>query len=467
MEQATLDAAAAQQLDGRFGGELLRPEDPGYEDARKVFNAMIDRRPALIARCRGVADVMAAVGLARDQGLSVAIRGGAHAVSGHAVCDEGLVIDVSPMKGVRIDPETKTAHAQAGLNWGELDRETQAFALAVPGGRVPSTGVAGLTLGGGSGWIERKCGFTCDSVLSADVVTADGEMVVASPDSHQDLFWALKGGGGNFGVVTSFQFQLHDVGPTLFGGMMMFPIERAVELMQAYREFIADAPDEVGGAAAVLTAPPEEFVPEPVRGKPIFAFIVCYVGPVEEGQQAFQPLVDLEPAMNMTGPIPYAQGLQKLIEPGNPPGMNHYWKAGFLKDLTDEAIETFVQHGGDAPSPLTANIMLPLGGAITKVGDDETVLGYRKEAGWNYHLLGQWVDPAASDRNIEWTRDFDAAMAEHALDGVYVNFVADPPDDVLERSFGHEKHERLVAVKDRYDPHNLFCFNQNIKPSAS
>jgi FAD/FMN-containing dehydrogenase len=467
MESAVLEAAVNERLNGGFGGQVLLPEDPGYDEARMVFNVMIDRRPAVIARCSGVADVITAVNFARENDLSVAIRGGAHAVSGHAVCDQGMVIDVSPMKGVRIDPAARTAHAQAGLNWGELDRETQAFGLAVPGGRVPSTGVAGLTLGGGSGWIERKYGYTCDSLLSADVVTGDGEFVVARPEGeHSDLFWALRGGGGNFGVVTSFEFQFHEVGPIVFGGMMMFPIERAVELMKTYREFIAGAPDEVGGACAVLSAPPEEFIPEPVRGKPVFGMILCYVGPVEEGEKAFRPLLDLEPAVNLTGPIPYAQGVQRLIEPGNPPGMNHYWKAGFLQELTDDAIETFVEHGSKPASPLTANIMLPLGGAISKVSDEDTVLGHR-DVGWNYHLLAQWADPADSDRNIEWTREFDAAMSPHALDALYINFVADPPKDVLERSFGAEKHARLVAVKDRYDPKNVFCFNQNVKPSSA
>jgi len=466
MESGVLDAAVTEQLNGSFGGEVLGPDDPGYEEARTVFNAMVDRRPALIARCKGVADVQAAVAFARQNDLPLAIRGGGHAVSGHAVCDEGLVIDVTPMKGVRIDPATRRAHVQAGLNWGELDRETQAFGLAVPGGRVPSTGVAGLTLGGGSGWIERKFGYTCDSLLSADVVTADGDFVVATPDGeHSELFWALRGGGGNFGVVTSFEFQLHEVGPILFGGMLMFPIDRAVELLQSYREFISGAPDEVGGACAVLTAPPEEFVPEPIRGKPVFGMIACYVGPVEEGEKALQPLIELDPAVNATGPIPYADGIQRLIEAGNPPGRHQYWKAGFLTELTDEAIETFVEHASSMQSPFTANIMLPLRGAVSRVDEDETVLGSR-DVGWNYHLLAQWEDPADCDANIAWAREFDAAMAPHALDAVYVNFVADPPEDVLERSFGHEKHARLVAVKDRYDPQNVFCFNQNVKPSA-
>jgi FAD/FMN-containing dehydrogenase len=314
--------------------------------------------------------------------------------------------------------------------------------------------------------IERKCGLTIDNLLSVDVVTADGELVTASADENEDLFWALRGGGGNFGVVTSFEFRLHEVGPILLGGMLIFPIERAVELMRAYRDFISEAPDEVGGACAVLTAPPEEFVPEPVRGKPIFSIIACYVGPVEEGEEALRPLRDLGPAVDMLAPIPYAQGLQRIIEPGNPPGMQHYWKAGFLEELTDEAIETFVGHGAEPVSSLTANIMIPLRGAVSRVDEEETVLGYRG-VGWNYHLLSQWPDPADGERNIEWTRRFDQAMGEQAMEGVFVNFVADPPDDLFERSFGSDKTARLVAVKDRYDPGNVFRFNQNIAPSGA
>jgi FAD/FMN-containing dehydrogenase len=464
MATAVVDAAAIEGIRS-FGGQLLIPESEGYDDARRVFNAMIDRRPALIARCTGVADVKAALAFANERELPVAIRGGGHAVSGHAVNEGGVVVDTTPMKGVRVDRERRTAIAQAGLTWGELDRETQAFGLAVTGGRVPDTGVAGLTLGGGSGWIERKHGYTIDNLVSVDLVTADGEVVTASEDREPELFWALRGGGGNFGVVTSFEFQLHPVGPILLGGMMMFPIERAAELMRAYREFIADAADEVGGACAILTAPPEEFVPEPVRGQKVFGIVACYVGPVEEGEEALRPLRELEPAMEMLGPIPYADGLQRLIEAGNPPGMQHYWKAGFLQELTDEAIETFVSHAREAPSPLTANLMLPLGGAIARVGEDEAVLGNR-DALWNFHLLSQWPDPGAAAENIEWTRAFDREMSRHALEAIYVNFVADPPDDLLERSFGSEKYRRLVAVKERFDPRNVFRFNQNIPPSG-
>jgi FAD/FMN-containing dehydrogenase len=465
MPEATIDDATIQQLETDFGGQLLTSDSPEYDEARELFNAMIDRRPALIARCSGVSDVMAAVRLARERGLEIAIHGGGHSAPGHSMCDGGLVVDVSPMKGVRVDPAARTAWAQAGLNWGELDRETQAFGLAVTGGRVPSTGVAGLTVGGGSGWIERKYGFTVDSLVSVELVTADGRFVKASEDENPELFWALRGAGGNFGVVTAFEFRLHEVGPIVYGGMLLFGVEAAPDLMKAYRGFIEEAPDEICGACAVLCAPPEEFVPEPVRGKPVFGVICCYVGPPEAGERAFAPLKEWGPALDMTGPIPYA-AVQRLIEPGNLPGRRQYWKAGFLREMSDEAIATFISRAIDVSSPFTQCVMLPIGGAIARVPEDATPLSYR-DAKWNYHLLSQWEDPADDERNIEWTRAFDRALGSYAEEGVYVNFLSDLPENVLEASFGPEKYARLVAVKDEWDPENVFALNANVKPSGA
>jgi FAD/FMN-containing dehydrogenase len=458
MAQATIDPAA---LEG-FGGELLRDGDPGYDDARRVFNAGIDRKPALIARCTGVADVMAAIALAREQGLELSVRGGGHSVAGHAVAEDGVMIDLRPMNRVRVDPERRTAWCGGGANWGELDRETEGFGLAVTGGRLADTGVGGLTLGGGSGWIERKYGFTVDSLISAEVVTADGRLLVASADRNPDLFWALKGGGGNFGVVTGFEFALHEVGPLVYGGMMFFPIDAAVDLLKAYRGFMEDAPDEICGGSAILCAPPEEFVPEPVRGKPVLAIIACYVGPVEAGERAFAPLREWGAALELLGPMPYT-AVQGLIAPGNPPGRHHYWKAGFLGELEDETIQAFVARASDVISPFTACLLLPLGGAFARVPDESTPLAYRG-AKWVYHLLGQWADPSEAERNIEWTRDFDWAMAEYAEAGVYVNFVGDPSASALEAGFGPEKYARLVETKRAYDPGNVFRSNANIRP---
>jgi FAD/FMN-containing dehydrogenase len=460
MGQPAVDTAA---LEG-FGGDLLHDGDAGYEESRTVFNASIDRRPALIARCTGVADVIAAIGFAREQGLPVSVRSGGHSVAGHAVVEGGLMIDMRPMNRVRVDPEQRTAWCGGGANWGEFDRETQAFGLAVTGGRLADTGVGGLTLGGGSGWLERKYGFTVDSLLCAEVVTAAGELVIASAERNPDLFWALKGGGGNFGVVTGFEFRLHDVGPLVYGGMMFFPIDAATDLLRAYRAFMEGAPDEVCGGAAILTAPPEEFVPEEVRGKPVLAVIACYVGPVDAGERAFAPLREWGPALEMVGPMPYAV-VQSLIAPGNPPGRHQYWKAGFLGELSDEAVDTFVRRAAEPATPFTACLMLPLGGAFARADQGDSPLSYRG-ANWDYHLLAQWADPAESERCIEWTRDFDAAMAEFAEAGVYVNFVADPSASAIEAGFGPENYARLVAVKDKYDPDNVFRSNTNIPPSG-
>jgi FAD/FMN-containing dehydrogenase len=462
MAQAILDPAVVEG----FGGELLRDGDPGYDDARRVFNAGVDRRPAVIARCTGVADVIDALALAREHGLDVSVKGGGHAVAGHAIVEDGLTIDLRPMNRVRVDPERRTAWCGGGTKWGELDRETQAFGLAVTGGRLADTGVGGLTLGGGSGWIDRKCGLTVDSLISADVVTADGRHLVASADSNADLFWALKGGGGNFGVVTGFEFELHEVGPLVYGGMLLFPIDAAVDLLKAYRGFMDGAPDEICGGAAILSAPPEEFVPEAIRGKPVLGIIACYVGPVEAGERAFAPLREWGPALELIAPMPY-NAVQGLIAPGNPPGRYHYWKAGLLSELSDEAIETFVSHASQPLSPFTASLMLPMGGAFARVPQADTPLAYR-DAKWNYHLLGQWAtpDPSEAERNIAWTRDFDRAMSEYAEDGVYVNFTGDPSRKAVEAGFGAGNYARLVEIKRAYDPDNVFRSNTNIPPDA-
>jgi hypothetical protein len=458
--EAILDPATVES----FGGELLRDGDPGYDEARRVFNAAIDRRPALIARCSGVADVIDALALAREHGLDVSVRGGGHSVAGHAVVDAGVVIDLRPMNRVRVDAERRTAWCGGGTKWGELDRETQAFGLAVTGGRLADTGVGGLTLGGGSGWIERKYGLTVDSLISADVVTADGRHLVASADRNADLFWALKGGGGNFGVVTGFEFDLHEVGPILYGGMLLFSIDGAVDLLKAYRGFMEGAPDEICGGAAVLCAPPEEFVPEAIRGKPVLAVIACYVGPVEAGERAFAPLREWGPALELLGPMPYA-AVQGLIEPGNPPGRYHYWKAGLLGELEDAAVETFVARASQAISPFTACLMLPMGGAIARVSEHDTPLAFR-DAKWNYHLLGQCADPGELKRNVEWTREFDQAMAEYAEGAVYVNFTGDPSAGAVAAGFGPDNYARLGEIKRAYDPDNVFRSTANIAPAG-
>ena len=448
-----------------FAGELMRPGDPGYDDARQVFNAMIDRRPALIARCTNADDVVAAVNLARDERLPVSIYGGGHGVTGSAVVDAGVCIDLRGMKGVDVDPEARTVRAEGGLNWGELDAATQEHGLAVTGGRVKDTGVAGLTLGSGSGWLERKLGFTCDNLIAAEVVTADGRKVTASEDENPELFWGLRGGGGNFGVVTAFHFRLHPVGPIVLGGMLMFPAQLAGELVRFYRGFMADAPDELGSGLAFISAPPADFVPEPVRGKPVVGCVVCWCGDPAEGEEVVRPLREFgPPAIDMVQPMPYV-ALQAMLEPGNPKGMQNYWTADFLAELPDEAIDVFLEHATNPVSPISQVLLVPGGGAVARVDEEATAFGQR-QAPWNVHYLSMWADPADSEANIAYTRGIASAMKPWSTGRVYLNYIGDEGIGRVEAAFGTEKYARLQALKDEWDPENLFRHNQNIPPTA-
>jgi FAD/FMN-containing dehydrogenase len=356
------------------------------------------------------------------------------------------------------------ARVGAGVTWGALDAATQQHGLAVTGGRVASTGVAGLTLGSGSGWLERKHGFTCDNLLAVDAVTSDGKMIRADEDRHQDLLWALKGGGGNFAAVTSFTLRLHPVGPMILGGMLMHPPVDPPALIRAFRDFMATAPDEVGGAVAMITAPDEEFVPEPARGQPVMGVILSYAGPIEEGERVLAPMREYgPPAMDMVGEIPYT-ALQQIIEASNQPGYNHYWKAEFIDELTDDAIETIAEHGLNASSPMTATLLQPLGGAMSRVPDESTALG-RRDAAFCYHALAQWPGDD-HDRHIEWARDLHAAMAPYAEPGVFLTYSSDTGEDRSRAAFGEEKFRRMAAIKAFYDPIDMFDSGAGIKPST-
>lgn len=467
MAVSALDAAAVEGLAANFGGELIAPEHERYDSARSIFNGMIDRRPALIAQCTGVADVIGALRLARSQGLDVAVRAGGHSLPGHSVCEGGLVIDLRPMKGIRVDPAARTATVQAGVTWGELDRETQQFGLAVTGGRVSTTGVAGLTLGSGSGWLERKYGLTADSLLSADVVTAGGELVRASERENPELFWGLRGGGGNFGIVTSFEFRLHEVGPIVLGGLMVWERSRAREVLRAFRELMRDAPEEVGIAAGLVTAPPEPFVPEHLRGQPVTAVIGCVVGALEEAAEMVRPLREaVPPELDMLGPMPYT-AVQRLIDAANPPGLPGYFKAEFMPELSDDAIEVLVERGEEVTSPLTAVLIEPLGGAINRVPDADSALS-RPRAAYAYHVLGIWPDPAENERQVAWVRGLAEAMKPHTVPGMYLNFLIDEdPTARVRATFGEAKYARLEALKNEWDPDNVFRLNYNIGPSAA
>lgn len=426
---------------------------------------MIDRRPALIARCTGADDVAAAVNLARVEDLPLSIYGGGHGVTGSAVVDAGICIDMRTMKGIAVDPEARTVRAEGGLTWGELDAATQEHGLAVTGGRVTDTGVAGLALGSGSGWLERKLGFTCDNLVQAEVVTADGRQVVACEAENADLFWGLRGGGGNFGVVTAFHFRLHPVGPMVLGGMLMYPAAIAGDLVRFYRDFTLTAPDEVGTGLAFITAPPIDMVPEPVRGQPVVGVVVCYAGPIEEGEAQLRPLREFgPPGIDLVQPMPYV-AVQQLLDPPNVKGMQNYWTADFLADLPDEAVDVLVEHATHPVSPLTQIILVPMGGAVTRVDEDAMAFGQRK-APWNIHYLSMWPDPAATEENIAYTRGIAGAMKPWTTGRAYLNFIGDEGAGRVEAAFGVEKYARLQALKDQWDPSNLFRHNQNIPPSA-
>jgi FAD/FMN-containing dehydrogenase len=445
-----------------FRGELITPGDEQYDDARRVFNGMIDRYPALIARCTNHNDVVAAVTHAREEEVPLAVYGGGHSVTGHGVCEDGLVVDLRGMKGIKVNPDTRLVRAQAGLTWGEFDAATQQHGLAVTGGRVGSTGIAGFTLGSGSGWLERRHGLACDSLVAAEVVLADGSVVTASEDEDADLFWAIRGGGGNFGVVTRFDFEAHPVGP-LWAGMLIFPHERAREVLQAYREFIEAAPDDVGGAPALISAPPEPFVPEPVQGKPVLGVVVVYTGDPADGPEAFKPILDLEPAVALVDTMPYL-ALQGLMEAANPPGMRNYWTSDFYAELPDAAIDTLVAFTAEVPSPLNEVIVLPSGGAIARVPEHAMAFGERK-AKWNLHYLSMWPGAEDDERIIAWTRELSAAMKPYSTGGVYLNFLGDEGQERIATGYGRVKYARLQSLKARYDPDNLFRLNQNIVPA--
>jgi FAD/FMN-containing dehydrogenase len=452
-----------ESLRARFAGALIRPSDDRYEAARAIWNGAIRRRPGLIARCTGTADVLAALRFARDQGLDISVRGGGHAVAGHALCDRGVLIDLSPMTYVRVDPESRTARAGGGALWSHLDRETQAFGLAVTGGIVTHTGIGGLTLGGGIGHLMRKLGLTIDNLLSCDVVTADGRFVVASKDEHDDLFWGLRGGGGNFGIVTSFQYKLHPVGPTVLAGLLLYPLTEAAEVLAYFRDYVARAPDEVGILGNLRLAPPLPIVPRELHGKPIVGIIVCYAGAIKQGEKEFQALRRFKtPVLDAITPKPYLAH-QAMFDAAFPHGRGYYWKSCELPVLSDAMIETLIRQSAKITSPYSAMPIFTKGGAVARVAENATAYSYRA-AQHNLNIVGAWeiADPEP-ERHIAWVRETWQAMQPFAT-GAYVNFMSDEPAESVQAAYGPDKYERLVALKRRYDPENIFRHNQNIVP---
>lgn len=460
-----VNEASIEELRGGLRGQLLRPGGPGYDEARLIYNAMIDRRPGLIMRCAGVADVISAVDFARSHGLPVAVRGGGHNVAGTAVCDGGLMIDLSPMKGLHIDPGARTVRAEPGLTWGEVNHDLQAFGLAAAGGFVSTTGVAGLTLGGGLGWLVRKHGLACDNLRSVDVVTSSGQLVRASTTENEDLFWGIRGGGGNFGVVVSFEFQVHPVGVAL-AGLLIHPIETARDVLEFWRTYSASSPEELTSGALLITLPPAPFVPEEAHGAHAAAIYAVHAGPVDVGEELLRPLREFGPPLvDVIQPVRYS-AVQTMADDLFPPGQHNYWKSAFLTELSDEAIATAIGRFAGVPSPLTSVIIEHNGnGAMDRVGDHDTAFGHRS---WPYNLLitSIWPDPRESAANITWTRQAAEAMRPYTADAVYVNYLGDEGQERVKAAYGQQKFERLVRLKDKYDPANLFRLNQNIPPST-
>ena len=449
------------ELAASFEGELVRPGDSGYEEHRRVWNGSIDRHPQLIARCATAADVVAAVELARNTELEVAVRGGGHSFPGLSVCD-GLVIDLSLMKGIEVDPEARTARVEAGVLWGELDRATQEHGLATVGGIVTHTGVAGLTLGGGIGWLQRKHGLTIDQLISVELVTAAGNRLTASEDENAELFWGVRGGGGNFGIVTEFAFRLHPVGPTVLAGPVFWPMSESPELLRFYRDWIRDVPDELMTIVMHRRAPAVEFVPTELHGAPVAGVACCYAGDLDEGAEVLRPLKEFgSPVLDLCEPKPYVDH-QAMFDASFPHGWWYYLRACDVAELSDEVIDITVDFANRIRSPLTAFPIWQLGGAVARVPDDATAFNGRS-AGHTFNLSSTCDGPELFDAERQWSRDFFAALEPHQT-SVYVNFLWEEGEERVREAYGAEKYDRLKALKREYDPDNLFRLNQNIRP---
>ena len=447
-------------------GDVIVPGDDRYDQARQVWNGDIDRRPPLIARCADADDVATVVGFAADRGLPIAVRGGGHSVAGHALCEDGVVVDLSGMRAVRVEPgRVAMAHVQGGALWRDVDNGTQAHGLAVTGGIVSHTGVGGLTLGGGLGHLMRHCGLTLDNLVEADLVTADGRRVTVNASTDPELFWGLRGGGGNFGVVTRFGFRLHRVGPAVLAGMVIHPLEAAHKVLAYYRDLVEDAPDALGTIVNLRLCPPISAVPEHLHGTPVLAMVVCWSGDLDEGAIQLRPLREFgRPILDTIAPMTYVD-LQHLVDATVVPGNHYYWRSADFERLTDGVIDTVVEYASRITSPISAMPIYHLGGAVGRVPADETAFGAR--AGHNVNMFAGWrPGDGDRDRHVAWVRDYSDAMAPHAT-GKYVNFLSDEGADDIRAAYGHDRWRRLVALKRRVDPSNLFRYNFNIDPAQT
>lgn len=451
------------QLKPLLRGEFIQPQDAGYDAARQVYNGMIDRRPGAIARCADVADVIAAVNFAREHKLLLAIRAGGHNAGGLGLCDDGLVIDLSRMRGIRVDAAARRVRVEGGCTFGDLDHATHAFGQAVPGGIISTTGVAGLTLGGGVGNLSRTCGLSIDNLISADVVLADGRLVTASANKHEDLFWALRGGGGNFGVVTSFLFRTHPIS-MVHAGPTMWDIGKSAQVLHWYSDFIRQAPKELNGWFAFVTVPPVPPFPEALHGRKVCAVVWCYAGPAEKADKVFKPVREFaSPLLHGVQPMPLP-ALQSFFDPLYPPGLQWYWKADFIKELSDAAIAANVEHGAKLPTPHSTMHMYPIDGVTHKVKKRDTAFNYR-DANWAQVIVGVDPDPANKQKITAWAKDYFDAIHPHSAGGAYMNFMMEEGDERVRASYGGN-YDRLARIKRKYDPDNLFRVNQNIAPKA-
>ncbi len=459
-----LSESSINDLKTSLRGTVIQAGDAGYDDAREVYNAMIDRKPRLIVRCADVADVIRAVNFSREHQLLLAIRSGGHNAGGLGICDDGLVIDLAPIKYTRVDPAARTVIAGAGCTWGDVDHATHAFGLATPSGVVSTTGVGGLTLGGGIGHLTRKCGLTIDNLLSADVVLADGRFVIANADENPDLFWAIRGGGGNFGVITSFTFKLHAV-DVIYGGPMLYELNEAADVMKWYREFITTAPNELNGFVVFMTVPPGPPFPEPLHMKKMCGIVWAYAGDLTRAEEMFKPIRAFKKAaLDLVGPLPHP-ALQSMFDALYPPGLQWYWRADFVNELSDQAIAENIRFAHTLPSMLSSMHLYPINGVAARVSKQDTAWSYR-DATWAQVIVGVDPDPANNEKIISWTKDYYDAVHPYSAGGAYVNFMMDDEgEDRVKATYG-DNYERLVAIKNKYDPQNLFRVNQNIKPTG-
>ncbi len=454
---------AGDSFQGGFRGQLFAPDDDGYDEARKIYNAMIDKRPGLIARCADVADVMSAVNLARDHGWTLAVRGGGHNGAGLGTCDDGLVIDLSQMKGIQVDPTKRIARISGGCTWGDADHATHAFGLAVPGGVISTTGIAGLTLGGGIGYLSRKHGLSIDNLLSVDMVLADGSFVQASEEENADLFWAVRGGGGNFGIVTSFEFRLHPVS-TVVGGPTLWPLDQAADVMRFYDRFLAESSDDLNGVFAFLTVPPGPPFPEELHLKKMCAIVWCYLGPQDEADAVFAPVRELgPPALHGVQPMPFP-ALQTAFDALYPPGHQWYWRADFVDELSDEAIARHIEHAEQLPTMQSGMHLYPIDRSVHQIGAEDTAFNYRSTR-WAGVTFGVDPDPANAPKLRDWAVAYWEALHPHSAGGAYVNFMMEEGQARIEATY-RSNYQRLTQLKGRYDPSNLFRINQNIKPNG-